>query len=154
MGLFDAFKKKVEKTSEDINPMFNLLKNSGLSIENLDVSQNGGDVTINGTVDNGAIIEKAVEMVKSQAGITNVYSKIDIADLSHLNLKYTVNTQSSNLNVRSGASTDTDVLGKFAKDTQVQLIKKQNDTWFLVKGQSIDGQEIEGFCHTDYLAAL
>ena len=37
MGLFDSFRKKVEKKSEEINPLYTYLKDADLGIQNLQV---------------------------------------------------------------------------------------------------------------------
>jgi len=146
MGLFDAFKKKVEEKSEEINPIYEALKTADLGVDNLQVANNNGTARVSGTVQNGEAIAKVEEFVKSQTGVTGFENAIEIADVSDLNIRYTVATNSSNLNVRKGAGTDFDIVGKFPKGTEVTLVKRINNTWFIVRTE-----ELEGYCHTDYL---
>ncbi len=145
MGLFDSFKKKVKETSEEINPLHKILTDANLGIDNLQVANANGTVTVTGTAQDGEAIAKMEELLTAN-GVLSVTNKVGIADLSHLGIKYRVTTNSSNLNCRKGPSTDNEIVGKFPKDTIVQLVKKHNATWHRVRND-----EIEGFCHTDYL---
>ena len=60
-----------------------------------------------------------------------------------------ITTKGSNLNCRKGPGTDHEIVGKFPKDAIVNLVKKYNATWHVVRTE-----EVEGFCHTDYLAEV
>lgn len=62
-----------------------------------------------------------------------------------------ISTSSSNLNCRKTASSSSAILGQFAKDQEVVLIQKTNSTWYKVKGMSIDGDVITGYCSASYL---
>ncbi|MBT8326845.1 MAG: SH3 domain-containing protein [Bacteroidia bacterium] len=145
MGLFDSFKKKVKETSEEINPLHKILTDANLGIENLQVVNANGTVTVTGSAQEGEAIEKVNELLAAN-GVLSVTNNLGVADLSHLGVKYRVATNSSNLNCRKGPSTDNEIVGKFPKDAIVQLVKKHNATWHMVRND-----EIEGFCHTDYL---
>jgi uncharacterized protein YgiM (DUF1202 family) len=148
MGLFDAFKKKVEVKAEEINPLHGYLKDANLPIENLQVVDANGTVTVTGIAQDGASAAKVEELLKAK-GIASVTNNISIADLSTMNVQYKVSTNSSNLNCRKGPSTDTEIVGKLPKDTVVTLVQKYNDTWHKVRSETV-----EGFCHTDYLESL
>jgi len=145
MGLFDAFKKKVEEKAEVINPLHGYLKEANLNIENLQVVDANGTVTVTGTAQDGETAAKINDLLAAK-GVASVTNNIAIADLSHLNIQYKVATNSSNLNCRKGPSTDDEVVGKFSKDAVVTLVQKHNATWHKVRNE-----EIEGYCHMDYL---
>ena len=57
----------------------------------------------------------------------------------------------SALNCRDKASMSGKVVGAFANGAKLTLIKKVNDDWFKVKGKSIHGKTITGFCCSAYL---
>jgi len=61
--------------------------------------------------------------------------------------KLTVNTQSSNLNIRKGPGTDQPIIGKATHGSEVTLLSKYNDEWSLIRTD--DGEE--GYCSTQYL---
>lgn len=145
MGLFDAFKKKVEDKSEVVNPLYGYLKDAGLPIENLQVVESNGSVTVTGVAENGESRSLVEEMLKGK-GVVNIQNNINVADLSNSGITYKVTTKGSNLNCRKGPSTKDEIAGKFANGSVVTLVQKHNDTWHKVKNA-----EITGFCHTDYL---
>lgn len=145
MGLFDAFKKKVEEKAEVVNPLYTYLKDANLGIDNLQVSDANGTVTVTGTAADGEMKQRVNDLLAAR-GVASVTNNITIADLSHLGIKYKVNTKSSNLNCRQEPNTDSPILGKFPKDAIVTLVQKYNATWHVVKND-----ELQGYCHTDYL---
>ena len=145
MGLFDAFKKKVAVKAAEVNPLHGYLTAANLPIENLQVVDANGTVTVTGVAQEGSASAKVEELLKAK-GIASVTNNITIADLTSMNIQYTVATNSSNLNCRKGPSTDEPIVGKFPKGTKVTLVQKHSDTWHRVKGETV-----EGYCHTDYL---
>lgn len=150
MGLFDMFKKKVEEKSEEVNPLHGYLTEAGLPIENLQVVDNNGNVTVTGVAQTGEAAAKITELLTIKGiNAASINNSISVADLTSLNLKYKVATNSSNLNCRKGPSTDNEIVGKFSKGAIVSLVQKYNDTWHKVKNE-----EIEGYCHTDYLEEI
>jgi carbamoylphosphate synthase small subunit len=151
MVLFDAFKKKVEEKSEEINPLYNALNHANLGVENMQVSDHNGVVTITGDTDHGNVLQKVNDFLNNQPGVQEVINRIEVKDVRHQGIKMFVVTKGSNLNVRAGEGTEYDILGKFPKGTEVNLVKRVSDTWFIVEGQGMDGQPLEGYCHTDYL---
>ncbi|PCJ66021.1 MAG: hypothetical protein COA58_08065 [Bacteroidetes bacterium] len=148
MGLFDAFKKKVKVKAEEVNPLHGYLKEANLPIENLQVVDVNGTVTVTGIAQDGESAAKVEELLKAR-GIVSVTNNISIADLSAMNMKFRVATNSSNLNCRKGPSTNDEIVGKFSKDTIVILVQKYNSSWHKVRSE-----QIEGFCHTDYLESV
>ena len=149
MGIFDAFKKKVEEKSEEINPIFGVLQNAELGIEDLQVANNAGTIRVSGNVQNGEVLSRVEEIVLAQPGANAIDNAIEIADVSAQNIHLEVETRSSNLNVRQGPGTNHDIVGKFPKGTKVTLVKRINNTWYVVRGN-----DIEGHCHTDYLKEI
>ncbi len=141
------FKKKVEEKSEEINPLQGYLTQAGLPVENLQVIENDGNVTVTGVSQTGEAVAKVTELLTIKGiAAASISNNISIADLTSLNLQYKVATNSSNLNCRKGPSTDNEIVCKFPKGAVVTLTQKYNDTWHKVKND-----EIKGFCHTDYL---
>ena len=148
MGLFDAFKKKVTEKAEEVNPLHGYLADANLPIENLQVVDANGTVTVTGVAQEGSASAKVVELLKAK-GINSITNNISVADLTSLNIKYKVATNSSNLNCRKGPSTDDEIVGKLAKGTIVTLVQKHSDKWHKVKND-----KTEGYCHTDYLEGI
>lgn len=141
------FKKKVEEKSEEINPLHGYLTQAGLPVENLQVIEKDGNVTVTGVSQTGEAVAKVTELLTIKGiAAASISNNISIADLTSLNLQYKVATNSSNLNYRKGPSTDNEIVCKFPKGAVVTLTQKYNDTWHKVKND-----EIKGFCHTDYL---
>jgi len=64
--------------------------------------------------------------------------------------KYTVTTESSNLNVRKGPGTDQPIVGKAAHGEVVTFLSKYNEDWYLIR---TDAGE-EGYSNTKYLTAV
>ena len=153
MGLFDAFKKKAEKKTAVLNPLNNALTQANFNIKDMQVVNEGGNVTVTGSIDDGSVMEQVSEFLSGQPGVSNVSNNIEVADISHQGKKCKVITKGSNLNVRAGASTNDDIVGRFAKDSDVLLVRRYNATWHQVRGLGIKGQEVDGYCHTDYLSA-
>jgi phage tail tube protein FII len=61
--------------------------------------------------------------------------------------KAKVTTESTNLNIRKGPGTDQPIVGKAAHGSEVTLISKANDQWWLVK--TAKGEE--GYAYAQYL---
>ena len=64
--------------------------------------------------------------------------------------KLKVTTNRSNLNIRKGAGTDEEIIGKAARHEIVTLVRKENDQWWVIKTD--DGEE--GYCYTQYLTPV
>ncbi|WP_316750907.1 SH3 domain-containing protein [Pedobacter gandavensis] len=64
--------------------------------------------------------------------------------------KLKVTTNSSNLNIRKGPSTNDDIVGKAARHEVVTLVGKENDQWWMIK---TDAGE-QGYSFTQYLTPV
>lgn len=64
--------------------------------------------------------------------------------------KMRVDTKHSNLNVRKGPGTDTEIVSKAAHHSEVTLLSKFDDNWNLIRTE--DG--VEGYCSANYLTAI
>jgi len=103
----------------------------------------------------------ATGSVKQQ--LWNLYEKIDPNFLSGdlvMNInsvagvnegaKLKVTTNRSNLNIRKGAGTDHEIIGKAARNEIVTLVRKENDQWWVIKTD--DGEQ--GYSYTQYLTPI
>lgn len=113
-------------------------------------SAQAGDITLTGTVEDGATIETIVAEAKSVAGVTSVTSNIEAADLTDKAIKMKVDTENSNLNIRKRPSPDADIVGKAAHEEVVTVVKKTNADWYLIKTD--EGES--GYCSTQYLTVV
>jgi len=145
MGIFDAFKKKAGVKAEEGHPIQEYLKDADLAIENLQVVEENGTVTIMGSVQDGESADKVEELLRAKR-IPSLTNNLTIADLSHLGIEYTVTTHSGRLNCRKGPGTQDEIVGKFSENTIVTLVQKHNATWHKVRGD-----KTEGYCRTKYL---
>ena len=64
--------------------------------------------------------------------------------------KLKITTSRTNLNIRKGAGTDEEIIGKASRNEVVTLVRKENDQWWLIK---TDAGE-EGYCFTQYLTPV
>ena len=64
--------------------------------------------------------------------------------------KLKVTTNRTNLNIRKGAGTDKDIVGKASRNEIVTLVAKENDQWWIIKTE--EGEE--GYCYTQYLTPV
>ncbi|NQX42422.1 SH3 domain-containing protein [Pedobacter steynii] len=78
--------------------------------------------------------------------VMNINSVAGVADGSKLK----VTTNSSNLNIRKGPSTNDDIIGKAARHEVVTLVGKENDQWWLIKTD----QGEQGYSFTQYLTPV
>lgn len=76
----------------------------------------------------------------------NINSVAGISD----GAKLKVTTNKTNLNIRSGPSTNDDIVGKAARHEVVTLVRKENDQWWHIKTD--DGEE--GYSFTQYLTPV
>ncbi len=60
----------------------------------------------------------------------------------------------SDLNVRSGAGTGFDSVGKFANQTKIVVIGEEQNGWYRVYGTGADGKEISGYSSAEYITLL
>lgn len=123
-----------------------------LATTDVNVVESNGVLHIDGTVANGA--------AKDQ--LWNLYDTIDPnyqggdlvldinVDAGAPGTQLKVATQSSNLNIRKGPGTDTQILGKAAHGSTVTLLTDYNAEWALIR--SAEG--VEGYCSRQYLTGL
>ena len=149
MGLFDEVNKAVVNQQQQ-KDYGDILKKSGINIPNLWVQDVNGTLTITGTVPDMQTAEKAVNALKTQPGVVNVFNLLEMEDLTSKNIKMKVITKSSNLNIRKGPGTDYDIVGKAAHESNVQLIKRMYNDWYFVRTE--DG--VEGFSSANYLQGV
>lgn len=64
--------------------------------------------------------------------------------------KLKVTTSRSNLNIRSGAGTDHEIVGKAGRHEVVTLVAKENDQWWLIRTENGE----QGYCYTQYLTPV
>ena len=118
-------------------------------ISNLQISEQGNVLHIDGDVPDGATKDK----------LWDIYNKIDpdyrAGDLAlNVNVAVTsgskakVTTDSTNLNIRKGPGTDQEIVGKAAHGETVTIQSKTNDQWWLIK---TDGG-VEGYAYAQYLS--
>ena len=121
------------------------------NISNLQVSEQGGVLHIDGTAPNGS----AKDSLWTRYGeIDPNYQSGDLvlninvaADASVTTAK--VVTDSTNLNIRKGPGTDQPIVGKAAHGETITIISRTNEQWWLVR--SVDGEE--GYAYSQYLSA-
>lgn len=71
-------------------------------------------------------------------------------DLTSKNIQMQVITKASNLNVRKGPGMDYEIAGKAAHNSTVQLIRKADENWYLIR----TAEGLEGYCSKSYLKQL
>lgn len=121
-------------------------------VQNLQVREQNNVLYVDGTAPNGA--------VKNQ--LWSIYEKLDpdfrgndlVMNIAVANMQAgteaKVTTNSSNLNIRKGPSTDDDIVGKAAHGEVVTLVSQANDQWWQIKTK--DGEE--GYAYSQYLSPL
>lgn len=118
-------------------------------ISNLQISEQGNVLHIDGDVPDGATKDK----------LWDIYNKIDpdyragdlVLDVNvavSSGSKAKVTTDSTNLNIRKGPGTDQEIVGKAAHGETVTIQSKTNDQWWLIK---TDGG-VEGYAYAQYLS--
>lgn len=146
MNIFDKAENIAEQAQAATTPVTTAL--SGFS--GITPSAQSGNVTLTGTVQDGADIATAVAAVTAVAGVTNVTSNVEVADVSAQGIKLRVNTENSNLNIRDQPSANGEIIAKAAHDEEVTLVKKTDADWYYIKTD--DGEE--GYSSTKYLVAV
>lgn len=118
-------------------------------IKNLNISEQDNVLRINGEAPDTATKDK----------LWGIYGKLDpnfrssdlVMDLTvaaSAGSSAKVITESSNLNIRKGPSTDDEVIGKAAHNEIVTVVNKANDQWWLIRTK--DGEE--GYAYAQYLS--
>jgi hypothetical protein len=119
-------------------------------VKNLQVRQQGNVLYIDGEAPSGqvkdnlwAIYNKIDPDFKAGDLIMNINVSTAVAGTTA-----TVNTQSSNLNIRKGPGTDQPIVGKAEHLSTVTLINKTNEQWWLVRTSKGE----EGYAYAQYLS--
>jgi hypothetical protein len=152
MGFLDSIKKNVENTAtetanqEQINGAYSFLNEGGVNTNTINVNLENNSFILTGTVDEGEQLTQLNEVITNANSETPVVNNVELKDWTADNVKMKVITKGSNLNVRGGASTDHEKVGKFANGIEVSIINKTQKDWYYVT----DG-ETKGYCHTNYL---
>lgn len=120
-------------------------------IENMKVSEQNGILYVSGSAINSAAkdaVWNALGSIDSTYSASDINLDVQVGGLS-AGSTLTVNTESSNLNIRQEPSTDASVVGKAAKGETVTLVEQTSDEWWKVK---TSGGE-EGYAYARYLQA-
>ncbi|MEO6682445.1 MAG: SH3 domain-containing protein [Ginsengibacter sp.] len=118
-------------------------------INNLQVSEQGNVLHINGEAPNGEIKDKLwaiYQKIDPDFRAGDLVMNVNVAAGSGTKAKVT--TDSTNLNVRQGPGTGQPIIGKAAHGSMVTLLSKPNDQWWLVKTE----EGIEGYAYAQYLS--
>lgn len=149
MGLFDNV-NKAAINQQIVNEYTSILQRNNISIASLKAVNENGILTVWGTVPDMETAEKAVSVLKSSPGVTQVVNLFEMEDLTSQNLKMLVATSESNLNIRQGPGTEFEIVGKAEHNSTVQLIKRMYNDWYYIKTDA----GIEGFCAKNFLKPM
>lgn len=136
MSLQDKYKQLIDTANA-----------SGIS--NLQISEQGNVLHIDGDAPNGAAKDKLWEIygqIDPDFRAGDLILNVNVA--ASAGTKAKVTTDSTNLNIRKGPGTDQPIVGKAAHDEIVTLQSKTNDQWWLIK---TDGG-VEGYAYAQYLS--
>ena len=121
-------------------------------VGNLSVREQDGVLYIDGTT-NGTVKQQLWDIYErldpnyaSGDLVMNINSVAGVVEGAQLK----VTTNSSNLNIRKGPSTNDELVGKAARHEVVTLVSKENDQWWVVK--TADGEQ--GYAYTQYLTPI
>ena len=121
-------------------------KSSG--VQDLQVREQDNVLYVDGAAPSGAVKDN----------LWNIYNSIDpdyrSADVvmnvtvsAQDGSKATVNTESSNLNIRKGPGTDQPLAGKAAHNESVTVLNQTNEQWWLIRTDA----GVEGYAYAQYL---
>ena len=122
-------------------------QNAGIS--HLRVAEQNGILYVAGYAANSAAkdaVWNALGTIDSTYSASDINLDVQINGLAS-GSTLTVNTESSNLNIRQQPSTDAAVIGKAAKGETVTLVEQTSDEWWKVR--TSDGEE--GYAYARYL---
>lgn len=116
-------------------------------IKNLQVQEKDGILYVSGNAANSAA-KDAVWNALDDVTASDINVDVQVSGLS-AGASLTVDTESTNLNIRQNPSTDAEVVGKAAKGEAVTLVEQSNDEWWKVKTAA----GVEGYAYARYLKA-
>ena len=129
-----------------VNEAYSFLKEGGVDTNSIKINFENNTFQLSGTVESGADMEILQTVVTNSGSSSAIVNNVELEDFTPKNILMTVKTRGSNLNARAGAGTDNEIVGKFANGSQVNLVKKIEKDWYLVRNN-----EVEGYCHTNFL---
>jgi len=129
-----------------VNEAYGFLKEGGVDTDSININFENNTFQLSGTVESGKDMELLHSVVTNSGSSSAIVNNVELEDFTPKNILMTVKTRGSNLNVRAGAGTDNEIVGKFANGSQVSLVKKIQEDWYLVRNN-----EVEGYCHTNFL---
>lgn len=123
----------------------------GAGIGNLQVQEQDGILYVSGSASNSAAkdaVWNALGVLDPNFTASDINVDVQVAGLP-AGTNLTVNTESTNLNIRETASTEGNIVGKAAKGELVTLVEQTNGEWWLVRTK--DGEQ--GYAYSRYLQA-
>ena len=120
-------------------------------ISDLKVQEQDGILYISGTTSSSAAkdaVWNALGAIDATYTSSDINIDVQVAGLA-VGTSLTVDTESSNLNIRQEPSTEGVILGKAAKGEVVTLVEQSSDEWWKIKTK--DGEE--GYAYSRYLKA-
>ena len=129
-----------------VKDAFDFLQAGGVNTAGINVNFENNEFQLNGTVETGEEMETLNSVLTNSGSSSTIVNTVELEDFTAKNIVMTVKTKGSNLNARAGAGTDNEIVGKFANGSQVNLVKKIQKDWYLVRNN-----EVEGYCHTNFL---
>ena len=120
-------------------------------ISDLKVQVQDGILYISGTTSSSAAkdaVWNALGAIDATYTSSDINIDVQVAGLA-VGTSLTVDTESSNLNIRQEPSTEGVILGKAAKGEVVTLVEQSSDEWWKIKTK--DGEE--GYAYSRYLKA-
>ncbi len=127
----------------------NFIQARGVDTSRMEFQFENNTFHLGGTVETGEQLQKLAEVTTNSGSTSAIVNNVELEDLTPRNIMMKVVTKGSNLNVRGGAGTDHDVVGKFPNGSQVQIVKKPQSDWYHVKSN-----DVEGYCHTNFLKEI
>lgn len=143
----DNLTKDENVIQAEITESYKFLQDNGVDTSSISIDFENNTFTLNGTVETGEELENLTTVITNSGSENPIVNNVDLEDFTAKNIMLTVKTKGSNLNVRAGAGTDNEIVGKFPNGAEVNLIKKIQQDWYLVRKN-----EVEGYCHTNFLA--
>ncbi len=132
----------------EIEQSYKFLQEKGVDTTSINIGFEDNTFKLNGTVETGEKLQTLNQAVENSGSENPIINNVELEDFTPKNITMKVKTKGSNLNVRAGAGTENDIVGKFANGTEVQLVKKVQEDWYLMRNG-----ETEGYCHTNFLTA-
>jgi uncharacterized protein YgiM (DUF1202 family) len=138
---------KAESTVDtQVNEAYEFLQSGGVNTQSITVNFENNSFHLTGTVETGEEMQILNDVVTNSGSSSPILNNVELEDFTAKNILMTVKTRGSNLNARAGAGTDNKIVGKFSNESQVNLVKKSQKDWYLVRNN-----EVEGYCHTNFL---